>query len=59
MLNQRSTDVSDFRQWFDNTSFGEVTIPGARNIKRGGLTLTVFGEPVATLAEGDEDEWDL
>lgn len=59
MLNQRSTDMSDFRQWFDNTPFGDITLPGARNLKKGGLTLAVFGEPVTPLTEGDEDEWDL
>ena len=59
MLNQRSTDVSDFRQWFDNTSFGEVSIPGVRNTKKGGLTLTAFGEPAAAVTNVDDDEWDL
>lgn len=59
MLNQRSTDVSDFRQWFDNTSFGEVGIPGVRNTKRAGLTLTAFGEPASAITDVDDDEWDL
>lgn len=59
MLNQRSTDVSDFRQWFDNTSFGEVSIAGLRNAKKGGLTLTAFGEPAAALMDVDDNEWDL
>lgn len=59
MLNQRSTDVSDFRQWFDNTSFGEVSIPGIRNTKKGGLTLTAFGEPASAVTDVEDDEWDL
>jgi len=59
MLNQRSSDVAAFREWFDGTSFGEVTIPGVRNVKKGGLTLTAFGEPVTAVTEADEDEWDL
>ena len=59
MLNQRSTDVSDFRQWFDNTSFAEVGIPGVRNTKKGGLTLTAFGEPASAVTDIEDDEWDL
>ena len=59
MLNQRSTDVSDFRQWFDNTSFGDVSIPGVRNTRKGGLTLTAFGEPAAAVTDVDDDAWDL
>ena len=59
MLNQRSTDVSDFRQWFDGTSFGEFTLPGLRNTKKYGLTLTAFGEPNSLTSATDEDDWDL
>lgn len=59
ILNQRSTDVAAFREWFDGTSFGEVSIPGARNNKKGGLTLTAFGEPRFNLVESDDDEWTL
>lgn len=59
MLNQRSTDVSDFREWFDNTSFGEVSIPGVRNTRKGGLTLTAFGEPASAFTDVEDDEWDL
>ncbi len=59
MLNQRSTDVADFRQWFDNTSFGEINIQGVRNTKKGGLTLTTFGEPAMSLTDIEDDEWDL
>jgi len=59
MLSQRSSDVSDFRQWFDNTSFGEGSIPGIRNTKKGGLTLTAFGEPATMHADIEDEEWDL
>ena len=63
LLNQRSGDVADFRDWFDGTDFPVVEFTKlTKNRRMAGITITAFGEPVAPLsvteAEGD-DEWEF
>jgi len=68
VLNQRSNDVADFRDWFDGTVFPTVGFPTAkeerlRAIRSSGLTMTVFGEHVLTadIASGGsvDYEWEF
>lgn len=63
LLNQRSADVADFRDWFDGTDFPVVEFTKlTKNRRMAGITITAFGEPVTPLsvteAEGD-DEWEF
>jgi hypothetical protein len=64
VLNQRSSDVSDFREWFDGTEFPEVQLPAMRNLRRAGITVNAFGEPIGESLSGaqeaeEADEWDF
>lgn len=64
VLNQRSSDVADFRSWFDGTQFPEVALPAMRNLRKAGVTVTAFGEPVTeasvtALDEDGDDEWEF
>lgn len=63
LLNQRSGDVADFRDWFDGTDFPVVEFTKlTKNRRMAGITITAFGELVAPLSvtesEGD-DEWEF
>ncbi len=62
VMNQRSGDVADFRAWFDGTDFPEVALPAVRNLRRAGITVNAFGEPIGPvpqieLQEGEEWEF--
>ena len=63
LLNQRSGDVADFRDWFDGTDFPVVDFTKlTKNRRIAGITITAFGELVAPLlateSQGD-DEWEF
>ncbi|MCG3771102.1 MAG: hypothetical protein JW384_02282 [Nitrosomonadaceae bacterium] len=62
VLNQRSGDVAQFREWFDGTTFPEVNLPTIKNLRRAGITATVFGEPIIevdfSISEEDQ-EWEF
>lgn len=64
MLNQRTSDIADFRAWFDGAVLPEVHLPGARSrdLRKSGITMATFGEPVESApTEGGDlqeaDEW--
>lgn len=62
VLNQRSSDVAEFRAWFDGTQFPEVSLPLMRNLRKAGVTVTAFGEPISRVSldaieAESEDEW--
>ena len=64
LLNQRTSDIADFRAWFDGALLPEVHLPGAksRDLRKSGITVATFGEPIDfTGAKGEEqqevDEW--
>ena len=64
VLNQRTGDIADFRSWFDGTQFPEVALPAMRNLRKAGVTVTAFGEPVIdatfdALQEEGGDEWEF
>ena len=64
VLNQRTSDVADFRAWFDGTQFPEVALPTMRNLRKAGVTVTAFGEPVTNegltaLTVDGGDEWEF
>lgn len=65
VLNQRSSDVADFRTWFDGTRFPEIPLQRLRNVRKAGLTVSAFGEPVKTPGEANrseeagDDDWEF
>jgi hypothetical protein len=65
VLNQRSTtDLLDFRVWFDGLTLPALDVPVSRDLRQQGLTVSFFGEtPVApgAVAEeiDEEDEWEF
>ena len=63
LLNQRSGDVADFREWFDGTDFPVVEFTKlTKNRRMAGITITAFGEPIAPLSVAEvegEDEWEF
>ena len=46
LINQRSSDVADFREWFDGAEFSALDLPFGNQFRRAGITLTAFNEPV-------------
>ena len=63
VLNQRSSDVSEFREWFDGTEFPALDMPFGRQLRKSGLTFTAFNEPLARPSNGfgveEGDEWEF
>ena len=61
LLNQRSTDIANFRGWFDGTEFPALEMPFDRHLRQAGMTLTAFREPSDSLADtsGEVDEWEF
>ena len=62
VMSQRSPDMADFREWFDGTQFPKVDLGAVRNLRKGGLVITPFGEPIgafdpAAVESEDDDEW--
>lgn len=65
LLNQRTSDIADFRAWFDGAQLPELLLPGAasRNLRKSGITITTFAEPIGAGAsfgsDTEVDEWDF
>jgi hypothetical protein len=63
VLNQRSSDVSEFREWFDGTEFPALDMPFGRQLRKSGVTFTAFSEPLARPSDGfgveEGDEWEF
>lgn len=63
VLNQRSSDVSEFREWFDGTEFPALDMPFGRQFRKSGLTFTAFNEPLTRPSNGfdveEGDEWEF
>ena len=62
VLSQRSPDMADFREWFDGTQFPKVDLGAVRNVRKAGLVITPFGEPIRVFDPADvdseeDDEW--
>lgn len=56
LINQRSSDVADFREWFDGAEFPALDLPFGNQFRRAGITLTAFNEPVGLRDEVVETE---